>query len=293
MPMPESAFTTADAARFDAVPAWLESPQNHEPQKDRERFLTRNMLKLTALLSHMKLQRGGLDSAALSPIDRALSHVDCSFRVFGLIVTAVCISLASNMFFVYTMAGVYLCLLALKPGWAIIDCLKTPLAALALTVVIMAPAIFIGQPTSMVRVGLKVFVTVGFVIALSRDVAYNQLIAGLRTYHVPGLVIFVLDITLKYIVMLGDVARDVLEALTLRSVGRNRDKQGASGGVMGVTFLKAHDFSAEMYEAMECRGFTGDYVVPKRKILSSASVLYLLAVAGEVLYLLVLEGVIL
>lgn len=276
-----------------SIPSWLASPQNYAATTDHERFLTKNTLKLTSLLSHLKLQRGGLDNAALSPIDTALARVDCAFRLLGLIVTALCISLSTNMFFVYTMLGIYLLILALKPGAAIIDCVKTPLAALAFAVIIMLPAIFIGQPTSAVRVGLKVFVTVGFVICLSRSVAYNELIAGLRTYHVPGLIVFILDITLKYIVMLGDVAHDVLESLTLRSVGRNRDKQSASAGVIGVTFLKAHDFSAEMYEAMECRGFTGDYVVPRHKVISPAALIYLSVIILQVLYLLFLEGIIL
>lgn len=243
------------------------------------------------MLSHMKLQRGGLDDGSLSAVDHLLCRVAPALRLLGLIVTIVCISAASNMFFVYTTLALFLLCIAFKPGEAIIDVLKLPIVALLFTMLIMLPAILIGQPSSFLRVGTKVFITVGLVICQSRSVAYNEMIAGLRTYHVPGLVIFVLDITLKYIVMLGEVATGVLDALTLRSVGHNDDKRSASAGVMGITFLKAHDYSTEMYEAMECRGFTGEYVVPKSRVFSGTSVIYLLGLAGEICYLLLMEGI--
>ena len=276
----------------EAFPRWLAEPQKYVPVRDHERYLTRNMLRLTSMLSHMKLQRGGLDDDGLTPVERLLARVDSSFRIPGLIVTVICISSARNMFFVYTALAIFLLLIAMKPGDAILDVMKAPLVALAFTVIIMLPAVFIGQPSSAVRIGLKVFLTVGLVICLSREVAYNELIAGLRSWHLPGLVIFVLDIALKYIVMLGEVAESVLTALTLRSVGHNTGKAASSGGVVGVTFLKSHDMSADMYEAMECRGFTGEYVVPKRRVFSSAAVVYMLLIVAEVCYLLFLDGVI-
>lgn len=286
--MPSRETSPANAG---GVPSWLSQPEDYTPSRDHERFLTKNTLKLTSLLSRMRLQRGGLDDSELSVVDHALMRVDCAFRLLGLIVTIVCISLSTNMFFTYTMLGVFLVCVALKPGEGIMDVLKVPLVACLVTALLMLPAILIGQTTSFVRMGLKVFLSVGFVICLSRTVAYNELIAGLRFYHVPGLIIFVLDMTLKYIVMLGEVAQSVLEALKLRSVGRNSRKGESSAGVMGVTFLKAHDYDAEMYEAMECRGFTGEYVVPRHRVFSKSVLVYLLLLVVQVVYLLFLDGV--
>jgi cobalt/nickel transport system permease protein len=62
---------------------------------------------------------------------------------------------------------------------------------------------------------------------------------------------------------------------------------------MGIAFLKAHDFSAEMYEAMECRGFTGEYEVPRHSVLSAAGITYCVLIAFEILFFLYLEGIIL
>lgn len=274
-----------------ALPAWLQNPQNYEPRSDNERFLHKNMSKLAGVLSSLKLQRGGLESEAnLSLVERALAHVDSAYRLLGLLSTIVCVSAAANMFFVYAMLGVFLLLMAMMPGSRIVDVLKPALGACAFSALIMLPAFFLGQSESLVRVALKVFLCVGFVINLSRGTAYNDLIAGLRAYHVPGLVIFILDITLKYIVMLGEVAMGVLESLRLRSVGKNDDKRGSSSGVLGITFLKAHDYAAEMYEAMECRGFTGEYVVAKRHRFNAAAGVYLALIVLECVCFFFLEG---
>ena len=73
--------------------------------------------------------------------------------------------------------------------------------------------------------------------------------------------IFTLDITLKYISVLGEICMDVLRSVCLRSVGENPDKTSAFSGVLGITFLKASEMAEEMYAAMCCRGFTGKYEI--------------------------------
>lgn len=291
----EHSAEAASGSTPGAAPSWLLEPEEYRARADGDRFLHKNARTLAGVLSRLKLQRGGLEDAARLPFsERFLARVDASLRLFGLIATIVCLSAATNMFFVYVMLGVFLALLAMKSGECIIDIIKPAGVAFLLTAVVMLPAtVMMGQSGSMLRIALKVFLSVGFVMGLSRSVAYNRLIAGLRAYHVPSLIIFIIDIALKYIVMLGDVAIGVVESLMLRSVGKNDDKRGSSMGVMGIAFLKAHDFSGEMYEAMECRGFTGDYEVPRRSVLNAAGTVYCVLVAFEIFFFLYLEGIIL
>jgi len=274
------------------VPTWLLQPEMYSPPHDRERFLRANRRKLAGILSNLKLQRGGLGSDCLaSPLDRLLARVNPAFRLLGLIATIVCVSISGNMLFAWTAFAVFLVMLALKPAALIVDILEPCFAACLFTALIMLPAAFFGQSSALVRVTLKVLISVGLVLQLSRGVAHNEFVAGLAAYHIPGIVIFILDMALKYIVLLGDVASGALEALMLRSVGRNDDKSGASSGIMGVTFLKAHDYADEMYEAMECRGFTGEYAVAARRRFSGADGTYLALIVLEVLFLLFTEGV--
>ena len=103
------------------------------------------------------------------------------------------------------------------------------------------------------------FVSVTMDNCFNRRTQWNQITTALRRLHVPGLFVFVLDLTLKYIVLLGTLLQDLLTALQLRAVGRHRKKYQSVGGVLGVTFLRASELSRETWEAMQCRAFTDDY----------------------------------
>ena len=70
---------------------------------------------------------------------------------------------------------------------------------------------------------------------------------------------FVFDMTVKYLVVLGRSCKELLDALTLRSVGKNPDKKRAAGGILAVTYLRSQRMAEETYLAMHCRGYDGTY----------------------------------
>ena len=107
-------------------------------------------------------------------------------------------------------------------------------------------------------------------------------IGALKRFFFPDLFIFVFDITIKYIVMLGEFALQMLYALKLRSVGRNRSKYGSIGGVGGMLFIKSRNMSEEMYYAMECRGFTGEYHASGKVSFTAFDAAYILLNGGFV-----------
>ena len=68
-----------------------------------------------------------------------------------------------------------------------------------------------------------------------------------------------MDITIKYIVLLGEHSINLLFALKLRSIGITSNKYNSLTGIMGNLFIKSYKMSDEMFHAMECRGFIGEY----------------------------------
>ena len=149
-----------------------------------------------------------------------------------------------------------MCLLG--TSW-LIRTFSTALFAAALSALILLPSVFMGSPRSMMTVSIKVFTSVGLIGLLAATTEWNKITASLAKFHVPGVFIFTLDITLKYIVLLGNISAELLNALTLRSVGKNRKKSESVSGVLGVTYLKSREMADEMYQAMVCRGFDGEY----------------------------------
>jgi cobalt/nickel transport system permease protein len=288
--VPSSASAEAALTASAVLPGWLAVGQDYQPSPDRDRFIGKNIVKLASLLRRVKVQRGGLGIGSTNILDRWMLAVSPALRLCGILVLIVCTTSAANMFYAYVMLATVLVMLAFKPGEAIVDILKPAVGAATLAAVIMLPASFLGQTASGVRIAVKAFIFVVLLANYSRGYAWNRIIASLRFFHLPSIVVFIFDITLKYIVMLGEVAQGVLESLQLRSVGHNSEKTKSASNVMGVTFLKAKDFSQEMYEAMECRGFTGEYAVPHTRVLNTAGIAYILVVVAYVLAFFYLEG---
>ena len=102
----------------------------------------------------------------------------------------------------------------------------------------------------------------------------------MRTFRIPSLFIFTLDITLKYISVLGEMCADILTSVSLRSVGKNPQKAKALSGVLGISFLKSREMAEEMYAAMCCRGFTGEYRIRKKYKLRLPDFFYTLLMLG-------------
>jgi cobalt/nickel transport system permease protein len=68
-----------------------------------------------------------------------------------------------------------------------------------------------------------------------------------------------LDMTTKYISLLGGLVLDLLYALKLRSVGRDDRKMDSLSAIAGTVFLKSIEAAETQYQAMECRCFSGSY----------------------------------
>ena len=92
------------------------------------------------------------------------------------------------------------------------------------TLVILLPAALWGNYYSIVMITPKVFATVMAVNMLSRSAPWRSITGALKVFFIPDIFIFVLDITIKYIVLLGEFALNMLYSVKLRSVGRNKGK---------------------------------------------------------------------
>jgi len=161
-------------------------------------------------------------------------------------------------------------------GEEIIKILKSSFIIAVFTFIIMLPALFWGNSYSSVIITAKVFATVMSVNILSHSTRWNSITSALKRFFVPDIFILILDITIKYIMMLGDFSLNMFYALKLRSVGKNKSKYASLSGIVGTMFLKSKDMAEDMYAAMECRGFTGEYHTQSKFNFTFADFLYII-----------------
>lgn len=276
-----------DHTHSDArIPTWLARPEEYDPAPDSDRFLAKSMLGIMSVLERFRLEGGQAGRFEPAPL----------FKLVALVATVLMVSLARNFAFVACVLALVLARMCMLPSNALRETTLTGLIAASLTLLIMLPAILLGQTQAAVVLPVKVFACASLALIVSTTTPFNQLTASLRQLHVPNVIILTVDLTLKYIVMLGEVALSTLTALKCRSVGKDHDKSSSLGNVVGVAFVKSQELSLETYAAMTCRGFTGEYAarVPqgasgRRALCTAASALGLVALACAFL---LLEGVI-
>ncbi|MCR5034037.1 MAG: energy-coupling factor transporter transmembrane protein EcfT [Clostridia bacterium] len=233
------------------LPEWMRKTDDYVPPKDGGTFVVKTIQTIGKVMSRLKVQAG----------HEKKRHLPALFKLLALVALIVITSITQSRLVLMGIVAGLLAYLCTWPAKGLLGIFKTPVAAAALAFVLFLPAMLMnpaGIPNNLVVVA-KVFICVTMVTIFNHTTQWNHVTLALRKIHVPGIFVFTLDITLKYIVLLGNLIQDLLTSMQFRAVGKHEKKYSSIGGVMGVTFIRGTEMNEQMYEAMRCRGFTDDY----------------------------------
>lgn len=234
----------------EGVFSWLSVPEEYEPPKDKDGFVDKSILSLLGIIGKLKAKDSG---------KKKEQKVNASIQVAFTFVFLILISLSRNIQFLRVMGVYVLLLLSLMEGKKILRVIRLTLGVVLFTTIIMLPAFFMGNGYSSIMTISKVSLTVSMVGILSQNLNWVQLTGTLKIFFLPDLFLFVIDIAVRYIILLGEYTLETLYALRLRMVGKNSKKYQSLSGVVGNLFLTSRIRAEEMVESMECRGFSGEY----------------------------------
>lgn len=234
------------------MPKWLLTDEHYLPQSGKDTFVGKSILALLNILARIRTQDS--QQAGKHPVN-AVFKIACTFLLVTLL------SISRSFILVIILIVYLLAAISLMEAQTIVKILKVSLMMAFFTFVVTLPAAFGGNGFSCVMITAKVFATITAVNILSHSTKWSAITSSLKRFFVPDIFILVLDITIKYIVMLGEFALNMLYALKLRSVGRNNNKYASLSGIAGTLFIKSKEMAEDTYNAMECRGFTGEYRV--------------------------------
>lgn len=253
------------------LPEWMQESENYIPRSDKDAFVNKSILSLLNLLSKIKAQDSGKDIKF---------QVNVTLKVACTFLLVILLSLSRSFTFVIVINVYLLAALSLMDAKDIIKVLKVSIVMGLFSFIILLPAAFWGNSYSIFMITSKVFATITAVNILSYTTKWNAITGTLKRFFVPDIFILVLDITIKYIVMLGEFALNMMYALKLRSVGKNDRKYNSLSGVAGTMFIKSKEMAEDMYDAMTCRGYTGEYRIQNKFILTLIDLPYSLLNIG-------------
>ena len=185
------------------IPAWAMKEEKYEPTRDRDYFISRSLLRVMRVLFSFQQQ-------ARRPDGNRISAVAALCFLIGWLVLTVS---AHRGAFLLCQLAFELLLLCLLDGRALRQLLGNALAASVFSAFLVLPAIWLGNGSNVLLIPCKTFLTVAALGLLTRFLPWNQLTAAMRVFHLPQVVIFIFDTTLRYIVLLGEIAGEMLTAL--------------------------------------------------------------------------------
>ncbi len=239
------------------LPGWLLKDEGYSPRPDADRFIDRSILSFLGLLSRGRYRDDASGQAmGLAPGPARLSPSAKLVFMLGLLLL---VSLSRSSAFLALVATLLLVLLASQKPERIAAALKVASAVSLFTFLVLLPSILMRSGSRSPAIVAKVFISVATVRLAVTTNEWAQLTRALRRLGMSDLFILVLDIAMRYVHLLAEFALAMLYALRLRSVGRNGGKGSSLAGIAGTIFLKSKEMAEDMYAAMECRGFMGEY----------------------------------
>lgn len=267
-----------EVAKETVLPSWMCESEAYKPNIDKDGFITKSAQAILGVLAKLKWNAGKDRRFSASP------SLKLCYTFLFILLTAC----SKNYLFSLIMVAGTILALASYPASAMKQILSGTIGAVLFSIFILLPAVFMGNPQILLTIGTKVFLSVTLIGMLSAGTAWNKLTASLRAFHIPDIFIFTLDITLKYIAVLGEICMEILTSLRLRSIGQNKKKAKAFSGILGISFLKSREMADEMYAAMCCRGFVGEYKTGRKYAFRKQDIFYIfsmIAVVGLFVYL--------
>lgn len=237
------------------IPSWLCEKQEYTPQSDNLTFAAKSTKALVKALSGFK--RRGAEIKA--------KRASTPIRLFVAFAAILLTSLSKNFSFTFFMLAAVILRIAFLKAEKIKALLKVLFPCLILSLLILLPSAFLGNPKTPLNILSKIFVCISLVSVINLTSSFNEITLGLKSFHIPDIIIFTIDIAIKYIFILGDICVNMLTALKVRSIGKNSSKSTSASGILGTVFIKTKDCADDTAKAMECRGFCGEYPAADKK----------------------------
>lgn len=232
------------------MPEWLLKKDDYVPTSERNTFINKSILSILTMLTKFKYN---------AKYKSNRFGVNTITKFISAIIIILLVALSRNINFIIIIDVYLLLVISLLKAEEIKHVLKLAIVITIFTLIILLPSFLMGNTNNSILIVIKTLTTVTAVNITSSITQWNDITKTLKLFFVPDIFILVLDITIKYIVIFGEFSLNMLYALKLRSIGKNKNKTTSLSGIIGTMFIKSKEMAEEMYGAMECRGFTGEY----------------------------------
>jgi len=105
----------------------------------------------------------------------------------------------------------------------------------------------------------KFLLGVTCLIALSSTTRFDQILAAMRWFHVPQILVMQMHFLYRYLFELIGQSQELLRARSARDLGglTLRRRMQSSAGMVGVLFVRSYESAGKVFQAMQARLYDG------------------------------------
>ena len=235
-------------------------------------FLERTLAGFVAAMEY------ALDAEEVARTDGLLQRLDPRIKVIGILILIVAVATSHKLWVIGAVFGIAFILAVCSRVSPLLFTKRVWIPVLFFTGVIALPAPFVipgrevarlpGLGWTMTAQGLRsaaylisrVETAATLSVLLIVSTPWSWVLKALRVLRVPVVVVSILSMAYRYIFLLLESARDMLESRRSRMVGElsGADRRRLAASNVGVLMSKTMQLSGDVYGAMLARGFRGE-----------------------------------
>ena len=236
-----------------------------------------NFLERT-LAGFLNAMEHALDAEELAKANGLLQRLDPRIKVIGLFALIIAAAMAHQLWVIGAVFAIALSLAVSSRVPPLLLAKRVWIPVLLFTGIIALPAPFVipgrvvwrlpGLGWPMTAQGLmsarylvtRVETAATLSVLLIVSTPWNHVLKALRVLRVPMVLVVILGMAYRYIFLLLESARDMLESRRSRMVGelKGSDRRRLAAASVGVLMSKTLQLSGDVYSAMLARGFRGE-----------------------------------
>ena len=208
---------------------WLFEKEDYRPVSNNTAYVDKSINSLLKILSKIKYINSGLKK-------KSYYFVNPLIKFIFTLIFVIMITYTRNFYSLAYVFGVVLFLLLNIHKNDVLKSVNIVFIAFLGNLVVLLPSILQGQNNS----GLIIFKSVLMVLSLNIFIfttKWNHITRVLKFLKIPDIFIFIMDITIKYIVSFAEISLEMLSALKIKMIGHNKNSSH-NFGVLGTVFLK-------------------------------------------------------
>lgn len=108
---------------------------------------------------------------------------------------------------------------------------------------------------------LRSFISLSLLYILLMTTKWPQILRSIRVLKVPKIFSITLEMSMRYIFLFLELAKNMFLARKSRNVGKTKSKENRKfiAASIGHLFVRSVELSNDIYDAMVSRGYTGNY----------------------------------